>query len=319
MEVSSLGLMLGRVYGCTFSVGAFTNLYHDHISDYEHKNMEEYLAVKLELFHQTQNAVINGDLSITKEVTEYAKKFSPVYTYGLSEECNCRAYDIRRTKYRGITGSEISVDSPWYKGKLFVAIPGTFNVYNALCAIAVSGLSGIPFEAVKKSLARVSVPGRLQMIQNDKDITVLVDYAHNAASLEILLETLREYCQGRLITVFGCGGNRSKTRRYEMGEISGKMSDLTIITSDNPRNEEPQSIIDDILIGMMSTEGKHIVEPDRKRAIEYAIFDAKPDDIVVIAGKGHENYQIFKDITIHFDDAETAAEIIRRKPNSPEG
>jgi UDP-N-acetylmuramoyl-L-alanyl-D-glutamate--2,6-diaminopimelate ligase len=310
MEVSSQGLMLFRVHGCSFSVGAFTNLYHDHIGEHEHKNMEEYLNAKNCIFDQSSCGVINLDTPVSEKVIDYAKKRCPVYTYGLSEDCDCRATEIRKASRRGIAGSEIIINSPWYQGKLFVALPGQFNVYNALCAISVSGICGIPFDAVKKSLARVSVPGRLQMIKNDNNVTVLVDYAHNAASLEILLETLREDCKGRLITVFGCGGNRSKTRRTEMGEVSGRLSDLTIVTSDNPRNEDPADIINNILSGLLGTGGKHVVEPDRRKAIEYAISTAVADDFVIIAGKGHENYQIFKDRTIHFDDVEVATEVI---------
>lgn len=310
MEVSSQGLMLSRVHGCSFSVGAFTNLYHDHIGEHEHKNMEEYLNAKNLIFDQSSCGVINMDTPVSEKVIDYAKKRCPVFTYGLSENCDCRASDIRKASRRGIAGSEVQIDSPWYQGKLFIALPGQFNVYNALCAISVSGICGIPFDAVKKSLARVSVPGRLQMIRNDKNVTILVDYAHNAASLEILLETLREDCRGRLITVFGCGGNRSKTRRTEMGEVSGRLSDLTVITSDNPRNEDPADIINNILSGIAETSGKYIVEPDRRKAIEYAISTAVTEDFVIIAGKGHENYQIFQDRTIHFDDVEVAMEVI---------
>lgn len=310
MEVSSQGLMLGRVHGCSFSAGAFTNLYHDHISEHEHKNMEEYLDAKKKIFDQSSCGVINSDTTVSDQVIDYARLRCPVYTYGLSENCDCRATEIKKTSRRGIAGSEIILMSPWYQGKLFIALPGRFNVYNALCAITIAGISDIPFEAIKKSLARVTVPGRLQMIKNDRDVTVLVDYAHNAASLEILLETLREDCRGRLITVFGCGGNRAKTRRTEMGEVSGRLSDLTVITSDNPRNEEPEDIINDILSGISGTTGKYIIEPDRRKAIEHAISIAVTGDFVIIAGKGHENYQIFRDKTIHFDDVEVATEII---------
>lgn len=311
MEVSSLGLQFDRVHGCVFSVGAFTNLYPDHISQTEHKDMTEYLTAKLHLFEQSMNAVINMDCPVGPEVADHAKKYGPVFSYGLAEDCDCRAENIRRVRRGGITGTEFSVTSPWYQGSVFVALPGRFNVYNALCAIAISGLSGISFSAVKQALGEVSVPGRLQMIPNKRNITVLVDYAHNSASLEILLGTLREYCHGRLITVFGCGGNRSKSRRTEMGAVSGKTSDLTIITSDNPRNEEPADIIRDIVSGLKPTGGTYIVEPDRTTAIKLAILEASDDDFVVIAGKGHEDYQIFKDRTIHFDDAEVAAKILK--------
>jgi len=319
MEVSSQGLMLERVHGCSFSVGAFTNLYHDHIGEHEHKNMEEYLSAKTRIFDQSSCGVINADSPVSGQVIDYAKKRCPVFTYGLSEKCDCTVSDIRKTSRRGIAGSEIVLNSPWYQGKLFIALPGKFNVYNALCAISISGICGIPFDAVKKSLARVSVPGRLQMIKNDINVTVLVDYAHNAASLEILLESLREDCRGRMITVFGCGGNRARSRRTEMGEASGRLSDLTIVTSDNPRNEEPADIINDILSGLKGTSGKYVVEPDRRKAIEYAISKAVAEDFVIIAGKGHENYQIFRDRTIHFDDVEVATEVIESMTTKEKG
>jgi len=312
MEVSSLGLQFDRVFGCEFLVGAFTNLHLDHISEAEHADMQEYLDAKLLIFEQSKNAVVNLDCSVGREVADYAKRYGPVFTYGLSKECDCRAESIKRIRKRGITGTEFFLISPWYNGNVFVALPGLFNVYNALCAIAISGVCGIPFEAIRQALGIITVPGRLQMIPNQRNITVLVDYAHNAASLQILLETLREYCHGRMIMVFGCGGNRSVTRRTEMGEVSGRMSDLTFVTSDNPRSEEPMDIIQGIMNGMGRTNGAYIIEPDRKTAIEKAIMEAKPEDFVIIAGKGHENYQIFKDQTIHFDDAEIAAEILGR-------
>ncbi len=318
MEVSSLGLQFNRVYGCEFLVGAFTNLYLDHISGTEHADMQEYLDAKLLIFGQSKNAVVNLDCSVGRKVAEFARQYGPVYTYGLSAESDCRAESIRKVRRKGVTGTEFHLISPWFNGTVFVALPGLFNVYNALCAIAISGVYKIPFDAIREALGKITVPGRLQMIPNHRNITVLVDYAHNAASLEILLETLREYCHGRLITVFGCGGNRSITRRTEMGEVSGRLSDITFVTSDNPRDEDPMGIIKGILSGMERTNGAFVIEPDRRTAIEKAIIEAKPEDFVIIAGKGHENYQIFKDKTIHFDDAEVATEILERMDGSLE-
>ena len=310
MEVSSQGLMLDRVYGCRFQVGAFTNLYHDHIGQHEHANMKEYLEAKLLLFDQSQSGVINADSDEAGQVIRYAGARCPVYTYGIDRPCDVRAVQIRKDSKNGRIGTSFNIESPWYNESVFVDMPGKFNIYNALCAIAAAGICGIPFEAVRESLAEVSVPGRLQTVPHKGEFTVLVDYAHNAASLENLLETLREYCSGRLITLFGCGGDRAKSRRYEMGEVSGSLSDLTVITSDNPRTEEPMDIISDILQGFSKTSGKYLLEPDRKKAIALALSLAQKGDFVIIAGKGHENYQIFKDRTIHFDDAETASEIL---------
>lgn len=310
MEVSSQGLMLDRAYGCRFTVGAFTNLYHDHIGDHEHANMQEYLEAKLLLFDQSETGVINADADFFEKIMDYAQQRCRVFTYGIDNPCSVRAVRIRKDIQNGKIGTAFVLISPWYNESVFVAMPGKFNVYNALCAISAAGVCGIPFEAVREGLAGVSVPGRLQMVPHKGPFTVLVDYAHNAASLENLLDTLREYCSGRLITLFGCGGDRAKSRRYEMGEVSGKRSDLTIITSDNPRSENPMDIIADIIVGFAKNEGKYLLEPDRKAAISLALSLAQKDDFVIIAGKGHENYQIFRDQTIHFDDAETAAELL---------
>lgn len=310
MEVSSQGLMLDRAYGCRFTVGAFTNLYHDHIGEHEHANMQEYMDAKLLLFDQSATGVINADVDSFDKIMDYAKKRCPVFTYGIDNPCSVRAVQIHKDIQNGKIGTSFTLTSPWYNESVFIAMPGKFNVYNALCAISIAGVCGIPFEAVREGLAGVSVPGRLQMVPHMGSFTVLVDYAHNAASLENLLSTLREYCTGRLITLFGCGGDRAKSRRYEMGEVSGKLSDLTVITSDNPRSENPMKIIADILQGFAKTDGRYMLEPDRKAAISLALSLARKDDFVIIAGKGHENYQIFGDKTIHFDDAETAAELL---------
>ena len=168
-----------------------------------------------------------------------------------------------------------------------------------------------------KAISEVTVPGRLQPVVNDLGINILVDYAHNAAALESVLNTLKEYTEGRIITVFGCGGNRSRTRRFEMGEVSGNLSDYTVITSDNPRNEEPDSIIADIVTGISKTSGRYEIEPDRSKAIKLSINMAEKGDTVLIAGKGHEDYQIFADKTIHFDDCEHARNaVIEREGNS---
>ena len=193
-----------------------------------------------------------------------------------------------------------------------MALPGKFNVYNALCAICSAVNEGIDIEVIKTALANISVPGRMQPVENDFGVNILVDYAHNAAALENVLDTLKEYTTGRIITVFGCGGNRAKTRRFEMGEVSGNMSDYTVITSDNPRNEEPDAIIQDIITGISKTEGRYEIEPDRSKAIKIAIDMAEEGDTVLIAGKGHEDYQIFADKTIHFDDLEQAQLAVKK-------
>lgn len=311
MEVSSQGLKLDRVHGLRFDVGCFTNLYEDHIGGNEHPDMEDYFNCKLKMFDSTRTAVVNRDCDVADKVIEYASTRCPVYTYGLTAESDCFATNITKKRVNGVTGTEFHVESPWYEGEVFMALPGKFNVYNALCAICTAGLLKVDFETVKEALANLFVPGRVQPVKNNLDVTILVDYAHNAASLDNVLDTVKEYCDGKVITVFGCGGNRSATRRFEMGEVSGKKSDYTIITSDNPRKEEPLEIIANIVTGMERTDGKYEVVVDRAEAINKAISMANPGDTVLIAGKGHEDYQIFADRTIHFDDAEVAAEAVK--------
>ncbi|MCQ2515759.1 MAG: UDP-N-acetylmuramoyl-L-alanyl-D-glutamate--2,6-diaminopimelate ligase [Saccharofermentans sp.] len=309
MEVSSQGLKLGRVDGLKFGTGCFTNFYEDHIGGNEHPDMEDYLFCKLKLFERCENAVINLDTPVSDKVIAKARSCGcKIYTYGTSEGADIKAFNIVNSTIDGRAGTKFEICSPWYNGELFVAMPGLFNVYNAICALAAAFLSGADIAGIKDGLATIKVPGRLQHVHNDLGITILVDYAHNAASLENVLDTLKTCTEGRVISVFGCGGDRSHTRRYEMGEVSGNKSDYTIITSDNPRTENPDVIISHIVVGMEKTSGKYETVVDRREAIKKAISIANPGDIVLIAGKGHEDYQIFADRTIHFDDAEVALE-----------
>jgi UDP-N-acetylmuramyl-tripeptide synthetase len=313
MEVSSLGLKNDRVYGMTFDVGCFTNLYEDHIGGVEHPDMEDYIVSKLKMFEQTKTAVINKDCTIADRCLIKASECGcKIYTYGLSEGCDVRASGLENGMKDGRAGTYFDLDSPWYQGRLFVAIPGKFNVYNALCTITAAYLSGADTQSIKESLQCIEVPGRLQHVANDLGITILVDYAHNAASLENVLDTLKSVVRGKVITVFGCGGDRSHTRRFEMGEVAGNKSDYTIVTSDNPRTEDPMVIIGHIVSAISKTAGKFETVVDRSEAIRKAIEIAKPGDIVLIAGKGHEDYQIFKDKTIHFDDCEVAFEAAKK-------
>jgi UDP-N-acetylmuramoyl-L-alanyl-D-glutamate--2,6-diaminopimelate ligase len=205
---------------------------------------------------------------------------------------------------------EFKVSSPWGSESVKVNIPGKFSIYNALAAIGTCCLMGIDFDTIKSGLENVSVPGRAEIIQTDRSFTVMTDYAHTPDSLENILTTVKQFAKGRLVSLFGCGGDRDKTKRPIMGEISGKIADFTIITSDNPRTEDPDGIIKDIQEGMKRTDGSYITIHDRREAIKYAIKTAQPDDIIVLAGKGHETYQIFKDKTIHFDEREVVKEIL---------
>lgn len=312
MEVSSQGLKLDRVYGIRYKCACFTNLYEDHITPNEHPDMEDYMRCKLKIFDNCEYGIVNTDCEAGRRAAGYAEPKCKLITYGLGEDVMVRASDLTKKRKGHVTGTEFTLTSPFYNGKVFTALPGEFNVYNALCAISCAGVLGVDLEHVKQALEQISVPGRVQPVENDLGITILVDYAHNAAALESVITTLRDYTAGRLITVFGCGGNRARARRFEMGEVSGNLSDYTVITSDNPRKEEPEAIIADIITGISKTEGKYEVVQDRAQAICKAIEMAKPGDTVLIAGKGHEDYQIFADKTIHFDDHEQAQLAVKK-------
>lgn len=312
MEVSSQGLWLHRVYGCNYNIGVFTNLYNDHIGPSEHANMREYALAKAMLFSRVRNGVINVDADYSQLMTDTvnATPNTKLWTIGIDNDAMIMARDIKPIFSENRVGTEFTIASPWYNGKMFVGMPGKFNVYNALSAIACAGIMGIGFDSVTASLADITVSGRVQPVKTDRNFQVIVDYAHNAASLENILTTLRDYVTGRLICVFGCGGDRAKSRRFEMGETSGRLSDFTIITSDNPRTEHPDAILSDIETGIKKTDGEYLKVPDRTEAIRTAILMAKSGDVIVIAGKGHETYQIFADKTIHYDDVEVAKSII---------
>lgn len=313
MEVSSQGLKLDRVRGIRYRTAAFTNLYEDHIAPNEHPDMEDYISCKLRIFDCCDTGILNVDCAVADRVVSYCEGKVELITYGIDGDADFTAKNLRPERRGHVTGTVFELDSEYYKGDIFVALPGKFNVYNALCAIVTAYREGIDINAVKTALGNISVPGRMQPVENNFGVNILVDYAHNAAALESVLKTLKEYTEGRIITVFGCGGNRARTRRFEMGEVSGNLSDFTIITSDNPRNEEPDAIIADIITGISKTDGKYEVESDRSKAIRLSVNMAKEGDTVLIAGKGHEDYQIFADETIHFDDCEHAREAVEER------
>ena len=310
MEVSSQGLKLDRVYGIKYRAAAFTNLYEDHIAPEEHPDMEDYFNCKLKLFDNCEQAIVNADCEQASKVCEYASSRCKVLTYGIDKDADFKAEDLTLERRDHVTGTKFTLKSKYISGEFFVPLPGRFNVSNALCAIAMAVCAGCDEDSIRTALAAVSVPGRMQPVENKLGLNILVDYAHNAAALENVLLTLKKYTEKKVITVFGCGGDRSTTRRFEMGEVAGRLSDKTIITSDNPRSEDPMAVIAHIINGIGKTNGKFEVYADRASAIRHAISIAKPGDTVLIAGKGHEDYQIFKNETIHFDDVEQAAKAV---------
>lgn len=310
MEVSSQALMLHRSQGFVFDIGIFTNMEPDHIGPNEHSSFEEYMYYKGLLFKQCRVGIANCDDSHWKTVLE--GHTCQLETYGMSEEADLRACDMKLTNRNGHLGVAFQA-----KGLLDfaaeVAMPGRFSVYNALTAIAICRHFGVFEENIKKALLEVKVRGRIEPVKVSDEFTLLIDYAHNAMALESLLTTLKEYEHGRIVCVFGCGGNRSRQRRFEMGEVSGRLSDLTIITSDNPRFEEPKEIIADIVTGISKTDGEYVEIIDRKEAVAYAIDHGQPGDIIVLAGKGHEDYQEIKGVKYHMDDRETVLEVLAER------
>jgi UDP-N-acetylmuramoyl-L-alanyl-D-glutamate--2,6-diaminopimelate ligase len=307
MEVSSQGLMLHRTAGIPFELGIFTNLGKDHIGPNEHKDFEDYKRCKGLLFKQCRVGIANVDDPYFEDV--FSGATCSVETYGFSEKADLRATDTRLVSRPGYLGVAYHVT-----GKMDfdveIDIPGTFSVYNSLTAIAVCRHFNVPVDHIQKALKEAKVKGRIEMIKVSDEFTLMIDYAHNAMSLESLLTTLKEYHPARLVCLFGCGGNRSKDRRYEMGEVSGRLADLTIITSDNPRFEEPQAIIDDIKTGIEKTDGKYVEICDRKEAIKYAIGHGQPGDVIVLAGKGHEDYQEIKGVKYPMDERVLIAEVL---------
>ena len=305
MEVSSLGLKYLRNYGLNYKAGCFTNLYNDHIGGIEHPDMDDYYNSKLMIFDESETAVVNIDDEHGQTTLRAAGKCGNVIKYGIvSDDCDLKAYDIKPMQRDGVNGTAFTVRYKAAESQAFIPIPGKFNVYNALCAIACAISMGIDINNACTSLSGVSVPGRMQPVANDLGFNVVVDYAHNGEALTNVIETVREFTPGRVITLFGCGGDRPPKRRTDMGEVAGKMSDLTIVTSDNPRFEEPLAIIGIITEAIEKESGKYVVEPDRRKAIRMAIREAKAGDTVIVAGKGHEDYQEIKGVKYHFDDYE---------------
>jgi UDP-N-acetylmuramoyl-L-alanyl-D-glutamate--2,6-diaminopimelate ligase len=303
MEVSSHSLALDRVYGIEFREGIFTNLTQDHL-DF-HETFENYYNAKLLLFKNSKTTIINSDDSYGKRV--YQDINGSKLTYGLSKDCDLSAENIKMHS-RGIEFDLLYRDQATH---IKLNIPGRYNIYNALGSAAACLNEGVSLETVKKGLERVFVPGRCEIVTKDYNLgfEIIVDYAHSPDGIENILKTAREFTKGRLITVFGCGGDRDRTKRPIMGDIASSLSDIAIVTSDNPRTEEPGAIIEDILKGIK--KDNYIVEENRREAIKEAIKIAQKDDVIVVAGKGHEDYQVLKDRTIHFDEREIIAEIIK--------
>ena len=307
MEVSSQGLKLDRTAGILFDYGIFTNLSPDHIGPAEHASFEEYMECKSLLFRQCRIGIVNAD---DEHVDGILKGHTcEVKTFSAEKEAYLMASDIGFINEDGKLGMHFKV-SGCMDCQAKVHIPGRFSVYNSMVTMLVCHLAGISDEAILEGLSKVQVKGRVEMLPVSKDYTLIIDYAHNEVSTRSVLTTLMEYHPKRLICVYGGGGNRSKLRRYDMGEVTGEMADLCVLTCDNPRDEEIRDINNDIKVGLARSNGKYIEIDDRKEAIAYCMKNAKPGDMIVLLGKGHEDYQEIKGVKYHFDEREAVAEIL---------
>lgn len=308
MEVSSQSLKLHRVAGCDFDIGVFTNFSEDHISAKEHPDMKDYFESKLKLFDMCKIGFVNSDDLQTAKIPRLLPDKN-ISTYGIDNYCNLLAKDIT------ITNSfvDYKVKIGTRNERIKIDIPGRFSVYNSLAAIAITTKLGCGAEEIKEALLDLKVPGRSELVENKKELTIMIDYAHSPESLENILSAVKSYTKGRVISLFGCGGDRDSGKRPLMGEISGKIADFTIITSDNPRTEDPEKIVKQIEEGMKKTKGKYICIVDRIEAIKYAIKMANKNDIIVLAGKGHEPYQEINGVKHPFDERIIVNDIIDGK------
>lgn len=305
MEVSSHSLVLERVYGIRFAVGEFTNLTQDHL-DF-HETMDAYAEAKALLFASCDQAVINSDDPYAGVMERGT--VCPVIRFGIDDP---KADVLAKHLVLKPDGVEFQVSSRQGNAAVKLAIPGRFSVYNALGALSVCTALGIPAERCAAALSTaVGVKGRVEVVPTDGDYTILIDYSHTPDALENVLHTVRETGRGRVVALFGCGGDRDRTKRPIMGRIASELADFTIVTSDNPRTEEPEEIIREILLGV--TGDNHIAITDRREAIAYAIEHHQPGDVIVLAGKGHETYQEVNHVKHHMDEREIVAEILERR------
>ncbi len=305
MEVSSQSLKLHRVDGCEFDLVLFTNFSEDHISEKEHPNMEDYFNSKLKLFNMCKEGIVNADDLYGSKIPKLFPE-SNITTYGIDNSAKVLAKDITITN----AYVDFRVKITDRNERVRTGIPGRFSVYNSLAAICVAKKFEISPEVIKQALEEVRVPGRSELVNNKRDLTIMIDYAHSPESLQNILQAVKSYTRGRVISVFGCGGDRDSGKRPIMGEISGKIADFTIITSDNPRTEDPQKIVEQIEEGIKKTNGKYKIVVDRVEAIKEAIIMANKRDIIVLAGKGHEPYQEINNTKYPFDERIIVNELI---------
>lgn len=303
MEVSSQGIKMDRVFGMTFDYGVFTNLSPDHIGPGEHENFEEYRMCKSRLFQMCRVGIVNADDPNSQEIVKNAT--CEIRTFGTGE-ADMRADAIEHINDVGNLSMKFRAHGI-LEGDVIIGLPGLFNVYNGMCAACVGALLEMPQEVILHALEHVEVRGRVENVPTGRNFSVLIDFAHNGVSTESVLRTLREYNPSRIVAVFGCGGNRSKLRRYEMGETVGNLADLAVVTSDNPRTEDVMDIVEDIKVGLAKTKGEYVVIPDRMEAVDYAVSHAVDGDLIVLLGKGHEEYQEIQGVKHHYSEREAVS------------
>lgn len=307
MEVSSQGLKMGRVDGFNFDYGVFTNLSNEHIGPNEHESFEEYMQCKSMLFQKCKLGIINIDDENAQNVIK--GHTCQITTFGLnSKEADLRATNIEFLMEQNFLGMKFDVTGK-INDTFKVAIPGRFSVYNSLCAISIGVQLGLSVDSMKKALEISKVKGRMELVSSNDKYKLIVDYAHNEAEMQNLMSTIEEYHPKRIVCIFGGGGNRAKSRRYDMGEISGKFAGLTVLTEDNPRFEDIDSINQDIIVGLNKSNGKYICIKDRKDAIKYTMQNAQEGDIILLIGKGHEQYQEIKGIQYPWDERKAVKEV----------
>lgn len=309
MEVSSQSYLMHRVDGIFFDYSIFLNISNDHIGPNEHSSFEEYLYYKKQLLKNSRIALVNRDDEHFEDMIEGAA--AKIETFSLEQTADFMAEDIRYIRENDFVGLDFRMKGAC-ELDLRVNVPGRFNVCNALAAAGVCSHLGLDQERVCHALEHMQVDGRMEIVHRSARCTVIVDYAHNAISMESLLKTLRDYHPRRLVCVFGCGGNRAKDRRYSMGEIGGRLADLCIITADNSRFEKVEDILADIKKGLAKTDGAYLEIPDRKEAIEYSLAHAEEGDMIAIIGKGHENYQEIEGVRYPFLDRAVVEEAAAR-------
>ncbi len=307
MEVSSQSLKLHRVTGSEFDIVLFTNFSEDHISEKEHPDMEDYFNSKMKLFEMCKTGIVNADDIYSIKIPKLFPD-SDIVTYGIDNAANLLAKDITITN----SSADFKVKIKDRNERVKTDIPGRFSVYNSLAAISVAQKFGVDPEVIKQALEEVRVPGRSELVDNELGLTIMIDYAHSPESLQSILKATKSYTKGKVICVFGCGGDRDTGKRPIMGEISGMNADYTIITSDNPRTEDPEKIVEQIEEGIKKTNGKYEVVVDRIEAIKKAIQIATNKDIIILAGKGHETYQEINGKKYPFDEKEIIKDILKK-------